>query len=134
MQSRWYQARWGDRWKFTSDVNRVREVQNNRNGHRIATSVDGVSQGEGGDILLCDDPHLVKDVGSDIKRATVHEWWSKSWSTRMNNAAARRITIMQRLHSDDVASRIIDDGAAVLEIPMEFHDQMRAWPLDRRTP
>ena len=31
-------------------------------------------------------------------------------------------------HGDDLASRIIDDGAAVLEIPMEFRDQMRAWP------
>ena len=130
MQSRWYRARWGHRWKMTSDVNRVREVQNNHNGHRIATSIDGVSQGEGGDILLVDDPHLVKDVGSDIKRAAVHEWWQKSWSTRMNNAAARRITIMQRLHGDDLASRIIDDGAAVLEIPMEWFEGVRAWPLD----
>ena len=34
MQSRWYRARWGHRWKMTSDVNRVREVQNNHNGHR----------------------------------------------------------------------------------------------------
>ena len=130
MQSRWYRDRWGHRWKMTSDVNRVREVQNNHSGHRIATSVDGVSQGEGGDILLVDDPHLVKDVASDTKRAAVHEWWQKSWSTRMNNAAARRITIMQRLHIDDLARRIIDDGAAVLEIPMEYHDQMRPWPLD----
>ena len=123
MQSRWYQARWGHRWNFVGDRNRITEIQNNRNGHRIATSIEGVSQGEGGDVLLCDDPHLVKDVASATKRASVHEWWRKSWSTRLNNAAARRITIMQRLHSDDLASRIIDDGAAVLEIPMEWHDQ-----------
>ena len=115
---------------MTGDVNRVEEVQNSRNGHRIATCVEGLSQGTGGDILLCDDPHSVRDVASDIKRATVHEWWQKSWSTRLNNAAARRITIMQRLHADDLASRIIEDGAAVLEIPMEYHDQMRPWPLD----
>ena len=130
MQSRWYQARWGHRWEFTSDVNRVREVQNNRNGHRIATSVEGPSQGEGGDILLVDDPHLVKHVASDIKRAEAHDWWIKSWSTRRNNAFASRITIMQRLHSGDLASRIIDDGAAVLEIPMEWHEGVRPWPLD----
>ena len=42
-----------------------------------------------------------------------------------------RITIMQRSHSDDLASRIIDDGAAVLEIPMEWHEGVRAWPLDK---
>ena len=41
-----------------------------------------------------------------------------------------RITIMQRSHSDDLASRIIDDGAAVLEIPMEWHEGVRSWPLE----
>ena len=130
MQSRWYQARWGHRWKFVGDVNRITEMQNSCNGHRISTSIDGISQGEGGDILVLDDPHAVKDVASDTKRATVHEWWSKSWSTRRNNASARRVTIMQRLHSDDLASRIIDDGAAVLEIPMEWHAGVTPWPLD----
>ena len=75
-------------------------------------------------------PHSFKDVGSDTKRATVHEWWSKNWSTRRNNDDARRITLMSRLHSDDLAQRIIDDGAAVLEIPMEWHEGVRPWPLD----
>ena len=131
MQSRWYQARWGNRWEFTRDVNRVREIQNNRNGHRIATSINGVLQGMGGDVLVLDDPHSVSDVASDTKRAAVHEWWAKSWSTRRNNASARRITIMQRLHADDLASRIIDDGAAVLQIPMEYDASTAIpWPLD----
>ena len=134
MQSRWYQARWGNRWKFVGDVNRITDMQNNCSGRRIATSVEGVSQGEGGDILLLDDPHSVSDVASDTKRAAVHEWWSKSWSTRLNNAAARRITIMQRLHSDDLASRIIGDGAAVLQIPMEYDPAtVIPWPLDGET-
>ena len=62
MQSRWYQARWGYHWKFVGDVNRITEMQNNCNGHRISTSIDGISQGEGGDILVLDDPHAVKDV------------------------------------------------------------------------
>ena len=52
------------------------------------------------------------------------------WSTRRNGPKSARITIMQRSHSDDLASRIIDDGAAVLEIPMEWHEGVRAWPLD----
>ena len=119
MQSRWYRARWGNRWKIVGDVNRITEIQNNHSGHRIATSIDGVSQGEGGDILVLDDPHSVKDVASDTKRAAVHEWWSKSWSTRRNNAAARRV---ERSCSGFTLttwrSAIIDDGAAVLEIPI----------------
>ena len=38
---------------------------------------------------------------------------------------------MQRLHSDDLAQRIIDDGAAVLQIPMEYDPAtVIPWPLD----
>ena len=38
MQSPWYRARWGNRWQIVGDVNRITEIQNDRNGHRIATS------------------------------------------------------------------------------------------------
>ena len=131
MRSRWYQKRWGNRWKFAGDVNRVTEVKNNFSGFRMATSVDGRGTGRGGHILVCDDPHNLKDVASDTKRAVVHEWWRKVWSTRRNGPLSGRITIMQRSHSDDLARRIIADGAEVLEIPMEYnHDRVRPWPLD----
>ena len=130
MLSPWYRARWGRRWKLVGDVNRVTEVKNNHSGFRMATSVDGRGTGRGGDILICDDPHNLKDVASDTKRAAVHEWWRKVWSTRRNGPNSCRVTIMQRSHSDDLASRIIDDGAAVLEIPMEWHEGVRAWPLE----
>ena len=131
MLSPWYQQRWGTRWQFVGDVNRITEMQNNRNGHRIATSVDGEAAGRGGDTLLCDDPHKLRDVASDLKRGAVHEWWRKDWSTRRNGPTSARITIMQRSHADDLARRIIDDGAAVLEIPMEWHEHVKPWPLER---
>ena len=116
MQSPWYQQRWRTRWHLVGDVNRITEMKNNHSGLRLATSVDGRGTGRGGDILICDDPHNLRDVASDIKRAAVHEWWRKVWSTRRNGPTACRITIMQRSHADDLASRIIDQGAAVLEI------------------
>ena len=131
MLSPWYRARWGRRWKMVGDVNRVTEVKNNHSGFRMATSIDGRGTGRGGDILLLDDPHNLKDVASDTKRAAVHEWWRKVWSTRRNGPKSARITIMQRSHSDDLASRIIDDGAAVLQIPMEYDPAtVIPWPLD----
>ena len=64
----------------------------------MATSVDGRGTGRGGQILICDDPHNLKDVASDTKRAVVHEWWRMVWSTRRNSPTACRITIMQRSH------------------------------------
>lgn len=130
MRSTWYQQRWGRRWQFVGDVNRIREVKNNRSGFRMATSVDGRGTGRGGEILICDDPHNLRDVASDTKRAVVHEWWRKVWPTRRNSPTSCRVTIMQRSHSDDVARRIIDNGAEVLEIPMKWHEGVRPWPLD----
>ena len=59
MQSRWYRERWSNRWQMVGDVNRITEIQNDHSGHRIATSIEGVSQGEGGNILLLDDPPLI---------------------------------------------------------------------------
>ena len=132
MLSNWYQQRWGSRWRFVGDVNRVTEMKNNRSGLRMATSVDGRGTGRGGQILICDDPHNLRDVASDTKRAVVHEWWRKVWSTRRNNPTACRITIMQRSHADDLARRIIGDGAAVLQIPMEWRADVKPWPLDER--
>ena len=132
MRSPWYQQRWGNHWQFVGDVNRITEVKNNLSGFRLATSTDGRGTGRGGQILICDDPHNLKDVASDTKRAGTHEWWGKVWSTRRNGPTASRVTIMQRSHADDVARRIIDDGAEVLEIPMEWHDQVKPWPLDTK--
>ena len=132
MRSSWYQRRWGNRWQFVGDKNRVREVQNNRSGFRMATSVDGRGTGRGGQILICDDPHNLVEVASDTKRAAVHEWWRKVWPTRRNNADACRVSIMQRSHSDDVARPIIDNGAEVLQIPMEYDPATAVpWPLDK---
>ena len=131
MRSPWYRARWGNRWQFVGDVNRVTEVKNNRNGFRMATSVDGRGTGKGGDIQICDDPHNLKEVAQDVKRENVHTWRTKVWSTRKNSAESSSITVMQRSHPDDVANRIIDEGAAVLEIPMEWHEHVKPWPLDR---
>ena len=131
MRSNWYQQRWGNRWYFVGDGNRVTEVKNNRSGLRMATSIEGRGTGRGGQILICDDPHNLKDVASETKRAAVHEWWRMVWSLAAEQSAtACRVTIMQRSHSDDLAQRIIDNGAAVLEIPMEWHEGLQPWPLD----
>jgi hypothetical protein len=60
IESPWYQQRWADRFTLTSDQNTKGQFDNNRTGYRLSTSVGGASTGEGGDRIVCDDPHSVQ--------------------------------------------------------------------------
>ena len=71
IESPWYQSFWGDRYALASDQNTKTRFDNNRSGYRIATSVGGAATGEGGDRIVCDDPHNVQEAESDsIRQAT----------------------------------------------------------------
>jgi hypothetical protein len=68
IQTPWYQENWGHQFQFSDDQNQKHRIQNNRGGHRIAIGVNGAATGEGGDRLVIDDPHNLKDVASDVIR------------------------------------------------------------------
>lgn len=51
IQSRWYQARWGNRFNIIGDQDTKIRFDNDKTGYRIATSVDGQNTGEGGDVI-----------------------------------------------------------------------------------
>ena len=66
IESPWYQARWGEVFHLTSDQNQKIKFENDKRGYRMATSVDGSNTGEGGDLLVVDDPHNVKERESEV--------------------------------------------------------------------
>lgn len=108
IQSPWYQARWGDRFKMTSDQNAKWRFENNKTGYRLATSVGGQLTGEGGDFVVVDDPLNSSDANSTIKRQTMLTWWSESMSTRLNDPAEGAfLIIQQRLHEQDLVGDIL---------------------------
>jgi hypothetical protein len=53
MQSEWYQARWGDRFDIAEDQNTKLRYDNTKGGYRVASSTEGTTTGEGGDIIVC---------------------------------------------------------------------------------
>lgn len=111
LESPWYQERWGERFALTSDQNEKMRFENNRTGYRIATSVGGTTTGEGGDIIVCDDPHNVQEADSDALRESACEWWFQAMSTRRNDPkTGRRVVVMQRVHEDDLSGQILDRG------------------------
>lgn len=109
IQSLWYQSRWSDKFAITSDQNQKTRFENNKTGYRLSTSVDGLATGEGGDYIVVDDPHNVKQAESELKRNGVLLWWDEVMSTRLNNPnTGRKVIVMQRLHENDLTGHILE--------------------------
>jgi predicted phage terminase large subunit-like protein len=53
LESKWFQDRWGDKFRIKDDENSKIRYVNDKTGHRISTSVGGGATGEGGDIIVC---------------------------------------------------------------------------------
>src|SRR5215475_9176043 len=124
IQSPWYQAHWGGRFQLTSDVNTKHRFENDRGGYRLATSVDGMVTGEGGDIILVDDPHRAgRDAESEVVRENTLVWWDEVMSTRLNDIAKGAfVIIMQRLHMEDLTGHVLSKSSGYTHsmLPMEY--------------
>jgi predicted phage terminase large subunit-like protein len=108
IDSRWYKEHFGEAFKLTTDQNQKQRFENDRTGQRIATSVDGALTGEGGDIIIIDDPHNVREAESSTVREGVLEWWDQAMQTRLNDPKTGAfIIIMQRVHETDLTGHIL---------------------------
>tara|TARA_R100000655_G_scaffold16619_2_gene35996 strand:- start:4295 stop:5722 length:1428 start_codon:yes stop_codon:yes gene_type:complete len=108
LDSRWYQTHFGDMFNLTSDQNQKQRFENDKTGARIATSVDGALTGEGGDIIVVDDPHNVRESESATVRESVLDWWDQAMQTRLNDPKTGAfIIIMQRVHEKDLTGHIL---------------------------
>ena len=108
IDSQWYKTTFGDTFKLTSDQNQKQRFENDRTGMRIATSVDGALTGEGGDIIVIDDPHNVREAESGLVRQGVLDWWDQAMQTRLNDPKnGALIIIMQRVHESDLTGHIL---------------------------
>src|SRR5262249_45032719 len=65
--------------------------------------------GWGADIIVADDPHLVKEAESDQVREDTVRWWSETIPSRLNNRqTGAMIIVMQRVHAGDVSGHVLD--------------------------
>lgn len=108
LDSPWFKDRWGDRVQLTSDQATKIRFDNKQGGYRLATSVGGALTGEGGAIIVVDDPHNAVEMESDLVRQNTLDWWDNSLSTRLNDPKrGAYIVIMQRLHEEDLTGHIL---------------------------
>ncbi len=78
----------------------------------LATSVGGTLTGEGGSIIIIDDPHNAVEAESETVRTSTLEWFDNSLSTRLNNPrTGASILAMQRLHEGDLTGHILSSDA-----------------------
>jgi predicted phage terminase large subunit-like protein len=125
-----------ERWALCGDQNQKRRFENTSSGFRLATSVGGTVTGEGGDILVLDDPHKPEEAQSDITRQGVLDWHDGTWATRLNDAGRGvQVIVMQRLHERDLTGHLLERGGFQhLCLPAEYEPKHPfVWPDDPRT-
>ncbi len=124
IQSPWYQRQWGDRFKLASDQNVKGRFLNDKGGERLITSVGSAATGEGGAIIVIDDPNAADEAFSEATIEATIEWWDGTMSTRLNDAkTGAYIVIQQRLAEDDLTGHILskDKGEWThLILPMHY--------------
>jgi len=80
-------------------------------GGRITAAVEGSLTGRGADLIIIDDPIKAEDAQSDVMRRSVNEWFGTTLLSRLNDKKSGRIIlVMQRLHEDDLAGKVLGTG------------------------
>jgi predicted phage terminase large subunit-like protein len=122
VDSPWYRRLWGDRLVLTGDQNEKSRFENDKAGYRIAIGVGGAATGEGGDRVVVDDPHNVREAESDTVRQGVLDWWDQVMSTRLNDPkTGAMVIVMQRVHENDLAGHVLQQGGyEQLKLPAEY--------------
>jgi predicted phage terminase large subunit-like protein len=97
--------------KIVAGRDSQQEFATTEGGNRLSTSVGGTLTGRGGNFVIIDDPMKAQDTFSDSARETVREWFSNTLLSRLDNKVEDAIVlVMQRLHIDDLAGHLLDQG------------------------
>lgn len=122
IQSSWYQSSWGNRFSLAGDQNQKDRFENDHNGHCLIASPDSSTTGEGGDVVVVDDPHNVCDAYSETERENTITWWDEAMSTRLNDPKRGvKLIIGQRVHESDLCGHALAYGTyRHLCLPAEY--------------
>jgi len=124
IMSNWYQSMWGNRFTMLGDQNAVERFGNSGGGERLITSIGSATTGEGGSIIVIDDPNAADEAHSEATIESTIEWWDGTMSTRLNDAkTGAYIVIQQRLAEDDLTGHIMSKDVGEwthLMLPMKY--------------
>lgn len=110
LQAPWY-GRVFPRTVLSADQNEKDKFVTTARGHRLAVSVGGAAIGEGGNILVVDDPINPLQAGQRTQREAVNGWFDHSFATRLDDKQRGAIVVvMQRLHAEDLSGYLLEKG------------------------
>lgn len=111
IESPWFQRGWGDRFQMAGDQNAKIRMETDRTGHRISFGVTSGITGEGGDVIILDDPNTADDMFSEAGRLAVQEAWDQQISTRLNDPEKSAVVVVQqRVHEGDATGHLLAKG------------------------
>jgi len=124
VKSPWFQQRYGHLFTIVKDQDAKMKFETNKLGYRMVTSVGAGTTGEGGDILILDDPHNIDEKESEPKRESALMWFNDTWCSRLNDfQTSCMVVVAHRIHEQDVSGHILEtnDGEwAHLNLPAEY--------------
>lgn len=125
--SEWFRRTFGIVWDLAADQNEKMRFDNTEGGQRLSTSVGSSVIGQGGDILVSDDPHSPTSVRSEVMRESELEWIDQSFHTRINDPkTVAKIMIMQRLDEKDASAHVLKQGGwDHLMLPAEYEPERK---------
>jgi predicted phage terminase large subunit-like protein len=98
--------------RLSSEKQSVSEFLTIEQGFRMSTSIGGVLTGRGADYIVLDDPLKPDEALSETRRSSVNQWFDNTLLSRLNSKENGVIIIvLQRLHQDDLAGHVLDQGA-----------------------
>lgn len=126
VQSYWYQARWGDKFKLLGGKPPITEFKTSHSGLRFSTSVGGRATGWHADALCVDDPLKPKGV-SPVTLEGVIKWWGGTLASRFRTpTTGLKVIIMQRLHDRDLCGHVLEgkhEKWVHLRLPMRYESK-----------
>ncbi len=96
-------------------VSRLKDTQGETvttaRGYRLATSLSGTLTGRGADLIVLDDPQKPEEALSEAHRNAVGQWFDTTLLSRLDSKKEGAVLlVMQRLHEDDLAGRLLEKG------------------------
>jgi hypothetical protein len=110
LQSAWYRYLY-PRTCLSGDQNEKEKFTTTQRGYRKAVSVGGAAIGEGGNILIVDDPLNPLQASHHTQREMVNQWFDHTWTTRLDDKQhGAMVVVMQRLHPNDLSGYLLEKG------------------------
>ena len=105
--------------RIRGDRRAVEDFMTTGGGRRFATSVGGTFTGRGGDVIILDDPMKPEEALSEAGRNAVLTWLRNTLMSRLNSKKdGRMLVVMQRLHEQDLAAALLEQGGwELLSLP-----------------